>query len=203
VRVDLISTPNRIVAMCYSALVRQDLQWLVKRYGAEIAWEMFEELYLKRLDDPDIQVARALDVHVMRMQSEAALKSQSYIEAYRTNQVRTWEVELFKQRKRLADAQRKLKSKETKTARSDERIATNKIETLTSKLTLLRSDRLQPDDSRIFPKKYFAPVVTSEGGRLLIRPLRYLCRPPGMPSNLDDLYPGIYNAFGAFLTVSS
>jgi len=26
--------------MCYSALVRQDLQWLVKRYGAEIAWEI-------------------------------------------------------------------------------------------------------------------------------------------------------------------
>jgi hypothetical protein len=72
--------------MCYSALVRQDLQWLAKRYGAEIAWEMFEELYRQRLDDPDIQFARALDVHVLRMQSEAALKSQSYIETYRRSE---------------------------------------------------------------------------------------------------------------------
>src|SRR5580692_71894 len=100
--------------MCFSALVRQDLQWLVKRYGAEIAWEMFEELYRQRLEDPDIQFARALDVYVMRMQSEQARKCQAYIEAFRTNQARIWEQELFKQRKRLVDAQRKLQTKETK-----------------------------------------------------------------------------------------
>ena len=87
--------------MCYSALVRQDLQWLVKRYGAEIAWEMFEELYLKRLEDNDIQFARALDVHVLKMQSPAAQKCQSYIEEYRTKQARLWEQELFKQRKQV------------------------------------------------------------------------------------------------------
>jgi putative SOS response-associated peptidase YedK len=180
--------------MCYSALVRQDLQWLAKRYGAEIAWEMFEELYLKRLDDNDIQFARALDVHVLKMQAEAARKSQSYIEAFRTNQAHVWEQELFKQRKRLVDAQRKLQTKETKAARNDERIATDKIETLTSKLTALRSDQTRPTDSRIFPKKYFVPVVTSDGGRLLIRPMRYLCRLPGKPSNYDDRFDGTYNA---------
>jgi putative SOS response-associated peptidase YedK len=180
--------------MCYSALVRNDLQWLVKRYGAEIAWEMFEELYLKRLEDNDIQFARALDVHVLKNQSPAAQRCQSYIEEYRTKQARTWEQELFKQRKRLVDAQRKLQAKETKAARNDERIATAKIETLTSKLTTLRSDQLREDDSRIFPKKYFVPIVTSDAGRLLIRPMRYLCRLPGKPSNYDDRFDGTYNA---------
>jgi hypothetical protein len=125
--------------MCYSALVRQDLQWLARHYGAEIAWEMFEELYRRRLDDTDIQFARALDVYVMRMQSEQARKCQSYIEAFRTNQARLWEQELFKQRKRLVDAQRKLQTKETKAARNDERVATGKIEALTTKLTALHS----------------------------------------------------------------
>jgi putative SOS response-associated peptidase YedK len=180
--------------MCYSALVRQDLQWLAKRYGAEIAWEMFEELYLKRLEDNDIQFARALDVHVLKMQSPAARKCQSYIEEYRTKQARIWEQELFKQRKRLVDAQRKLQTKETKAARNDERIATDKIETLTSKLTTLRSDQVSSDDSRIFPKKYFVPIITSDAGRLLIRPMRYLCRLPGKPSNYDDRFDGTYNA---------
>jgi hypothetical protein len=180
--------------MCYSALVRNDLQWLAKRYGAEIAWEMFEELYLKRLEDPDIQFARALDVHVLKIQSPAAQQCQSYIEAYQTKQARIWEQELFKQRKRLVDAQRKLQTKETKAARNDERIATGKIATLTSKLTTLRSDQVGPDDSRIFPKKYFVPIITSDADRLLIRPMRYLCRLPGKPSNYDDRFDGTYNA---------
>ena len=180
--------------MCFSALVRQDLQWLAKRYGAEVAWEMFEELYLKRLDDDDVLTARALDVYVMRMQSSAAQKCQSYIEAYRTKQAGIWERELFKQRKRLVDAQRKLQTKETKAARKDERVATDKIETFTSRLTTLRSDQLRDTDSRIFSKRYFVPIITNDAGRLVIRPMRYLCRPPGVPSDYDKHHDGAYNA---------
>ena len=183
-----------MAAMCYSALVRQDLLWLAKRYGAEIAWEMFEELYRRRLDDSDVLTARALDVHVMRMQSSVAQKCQSYIEAYRMKQAPIWEQELFKQRTRLVDAQRKLRAKETKAARNDERIATEKIATLATRLSLLRSDQINSTDSRIFPKKYFVPVITSDAGRLFIRPMRYLCRLPGKPSSYDDRFDGTYNA---------
>jgi putative SOS response-associated peptidase YedK len=179
--------------MCFSALVRQDLQWLVKRYGAEIAWEMFEELFRQRLDDPEIQFSRALDVYILRMQDERARSSQTYIERYRTQQAHVWEQELFKQRKRLMDAQRKLQTKETKAARNEERIATGKVAALTEKLTGLRSDQVAPIDARIFPKKY-VPVITGEGDRLLIRPMRYLCRLPGKPSSYDQKFDGTYNA---------
>ena len=179
--------------MCFSALVRQDLQWLVKRYGAEIAWEMFEELFRQRLDDPEIQFSRALDVYILRMQDERARSSQTYIERYRAQQAHVWEQELFKQRKRLMDAQRKLQTKETKAARNEERIATGKVATLTEKLTGLRSDQVTPIDARIFPKKY-VPVIVGEGDRLLIRPMRYLCRLPGKPSSYDQKFDGTYNA---------
>ena len=47
-------------------------------------------------------------MHVLKMQSPAAQKCQSYTEAYRTKQARAREQELFKQRKRLVDAQRKV-----------------------------------------------------------------------------------------------
>jgi putative SOS response-associated peptidase YedK len=179
--------------MCYSALVRHDLQWLARRYGAAIAWEMFEALFRKRLEDDGIQFARALDVHILRMQDEQARPSQALIEQYRASQARGWEQELFKQRRRLVDAQRKLQGRETKAARNDERIATGKIAILTAKLTALRSDHVDSDDTRIFPRKY-APVITEEGGRLLIRPMRYLCRLPGKPSNFDQRFDGTYNA---------
>ena len=180
--------------MCYSALVRQNLAWLARRYGAEVAWELFEELFRKRIDDPDIQFARSLDAHVLQMADAQARPSQTYIEQYRTNQARVWEQELFKQRKRLVDAQRKLQLRETKVARSDERIATDKIAMLTGKLASLRSEQTRPEDSRIFPKKYYAPVVTNDGDRLLIRPMRYQCRLPGKPSSYDLRFEGTYNA---------
>jgi len=180
--------------MCYSALVRQNLLWLARHYGAEVAWEMFEELYRRRIGDSDIQLARSLDVHVLQVDDERARRSQAYIEQYRVKRSHVWEQELFKQRKRLADAQRKLQAKETKSARNEERIATDKIAALVGKLSSLRSEQLGPDDSRIFPKKYFVPLIVSEGGRLLIRPMRYLCRLPGKPSNYDDRFDGTYNA---------
>src|SRR5690242_9649472 len=180
--------------MCYSALVRQNLTWLAKRYGAEVAWELFQELFRRRIDDDGVQFSRALDVHVMQMTEEKARVSQGYIEQYRGKQARAWEQELFKQRKRLVDAQRKLQIKETKAARNDERIATEKMAALSGKLSTLRREQIAGDDARIFPKKYYVPVVTNDGDRLLIRPMRYLCRLPGKPAGYDELYKGCYNA---------
>src|SRR3569833_716884 len=180
--------------MCYSALVRQNLTWLSKRYGAEGAWELFQELFRRRVDDDGVQFSRALDVHVMQMAEEKARVSQDYIEQYRAKQARAWEQELFKQRKRLVDAQRKHQIKETKAARNDERIATEKMATLSGKLSTLHSEQIDGDDARIFPKKYYVPVVTNDAGRLLIRPMRYLCRLPGKPASYDELYKGCYNA---------
>jgi DNA-binding protein H-NS len=78
-----------------------------------------------------------------------------------SNRAHAWEQELFKQRKRLADAQRKLQARETKAARNDERIATDKIAALVGKLSSLRSEQLRPEDSRIFPKKYFVPLIVT------------------------------------------
>jgi putative SOS response-associated peptidase YedK len=179
--------------MCFSARIQQDLHALARRFGASIDWPLFEELFRSRLEDSRITIPRALDAYVMKAQGEEARPSQAYIEQYRTNQAMVWEQELFKQRKRLVDAQRTLKVKETKKARTDERVATGKIAALTERLTTLRSDQIRSSDSRIFPK-WYVPVVVNDGDRLLIRPLRYLCRLPGKPANYDERYKGTYNA---------
>jgi len=57
-------------------------------------------------------------------------------------------------------------------------------------------------DRPLFPM-YFAPVVVTDAGRRVIRPMRYTCRLEGKPAFYDRKFPGTYNAFGAFLTVSS
>lgn len=188
--------------MCYSAMVRQNIHELARRYGAEIAYEMFAELFRRRLDGEDIKATRALEQNFVTPKSEIEQKIAADINAYRASQVGKWEKELFVQKKRLADAERSLQTKETKKAREDVRIATSKIENYLERLA--DAKRIQPEerDTRIFPMVY-APVIANIEGRLQVVPMRYTCRLAGKPANYDVRYPGTYNAFGAFLTVSN
>lgn len=100
---------------------------------------------------------------------------------------------MFEQRTRLVAAERKLQEKVTKTASESKRIAENKIERAQSKLTDLRSDKLSEGDSRIFPGSY-VPVLVMEDGELIVKPMRFQCRPARAPSSYDRQYPGTFNA---------
>jgi putative SOS response-associated peptidase YedK len=126
-------------------------------------------------------------------QSDDECEAKAAIDAFRAQQTTKFEQELFKQRKRLADAQRTLATKTTKAALESQRIATEKTEWLHGKLAGLRSADLTEDDLRIFPGHY-APVMVWEDGRRVIKPMRYQCRPPGKPIHWDAKYPGTYNA---------
>ena len=48
-------------------------------------------------------------------------------------------------------------------------------------------------DSRIFPG-WYVPVMTMLDGELVVRPMRYRCRPARATPNYDELYPGAFNA---------
>jgi hypothetical protein len=110
------------------------------------------------------------------------------------------ESELFKQKTRLVTAERKLKEKVTKAAQNEVRIAGNKIDALGERLASLRRTHLVADDARIYPMQ-FAGVVIKNDDSYLLTPMRYHCRPIGAAAFLDRKFPGLYNAFGAFITV--
>jgi putative SOS response-associated peptidase YedK len=99
----------------------------------------------------------------------------------------------FQQRKRLADAERALERKATKTAEESERIATDKVAWALGKLSDLHRSELIDEDSRIYPGHY-APVLVVEDGKRVIKPMRYQCRLPGKPAFYDAKFPGTYNA---------
>ena len=179
--------------MCFSARVRQSLHDLMKKFGATVDWEAFELLFRQRLEGAGIKVSRALEDNFNEPANPIAARTREHIEAFRRAQVAAWEQDLFAQKKRLADASRKLQVKETKKARDDIRIATNKIESYLERLSDLRRSEPQPDDGRIFPMTY-APVIVTEAGGKVIRPMRYTCRPAGKPAFYDQKFPGTYNA---------
>ena len=178
-------------------MVEQHLRAIAKDFGADIDWKMFEQLFSARLER-DIKVSRALEANFLgplssQTPSEGERLTREHIEAYRATLTKNLEGEVFKQKKRLADAQRSLKTKETKRAREDERIAQNKIDAALNRLSDLKRTEPLERDRRIFPM-YYAPLVTAEGDRRWIRPLRYTCRLPGKPASYDFRYPGTYNA---------
>ncbi len=179
--------------MCYSAQVQQNIQALARRYGANIAYEMFAQLFRRRLDEEDVRVARALEESFAEPKSDIERQIKADIDAYRQRQVARWESDLFVQKKRLADAERSLKTRETKKAREDVRIANNKIAAYLERLARARRAELDDEDSRIFPMGY-APVIAYIEGRLQVVPMRYTCRLAGKPANYDVRFPGTYNA---------
>jgi putative SOS response-associated peptidase YedK len=178
-------------------MAEQHLRSLAREFGAEVDWRMLEQLFSSRLER-DIKVSRALEANFVAPQipqasSDIERLTRAHIDAYRARRAESLESEIFNQRKRLADAQRALKSKETKRAREEERIARTKIDAALSRLSDLRRTEVLDRDRRIFPL-YHVPIVVQEGDRRWIRPMRYTCRLAGKPANYDARYPGTYNA---------
>lgn len=179
--------------MCYSAQVWQSYQDYVRRFGAVISIREFVELYASREKGAKIKTTKAMDDAFLRAGTPETRDIARSIEAWNAQQTSELEQLLFRQRKRLADAERTLQTKSTKKSLDNQRIATNKIEWAKSKLADQRSTTLEDRDFRIFPGLY-APVMLMEVGMRVIKPMRYQCRPAGKPAFYDTKYPGTYNA---------
>lgn len=179
--------------MCYSAQVEQNLKLLARRFDARIDTAAFADVLEQRLSDPSIRVGKALEANFVDHRDVHACVAGGAIEVYRERRVQAWQEELFAQRRRLVAAERKLAVRETKTAREQARIAQAKIAQRLGWLADFERTTLLPRDARIYPF-WYAPVIVAEGEDLVIRPMRYHCRPAGKPAAYDRRYPGLYNA---------
>lgn len=181
------------LVMCYSAQVIEQYDEYVNLYGADIDIEAFARLYGARLLDDRIKTPKAMDEAFVRLQGPQQAHILNLIDQFKSQTSTKLEQELFKQRKRLADAERTLLTKTTKAATESQRIATSKITWVQAKLADMRRTSLTPQDSRIYPG-YYAPVIVWENGKRIVKPMRYQCRPAGKPALYDTKYPGTYNA---------
>jgi putative SOS response-associated peptidase YedK len=179
--------------MCYSAQIRHDYNKYVRQFGADIDIKEFVRLYWDRQQGSKAKIPKAMDAAFAHPQTDDERTIKAMTDEYDRIQAATLEQELFKQRKRLADAERTLQVKTTKAATESRRIASSKVEWALGKLADLRRTTLVDEDSRIFPG-WYAPVLVSDGGRRVLKPMRYQCRPQGKPAFYDAKFPGTYNA---------
>lgn len=179
--------------MCFSAEVVANHKRFVGWTGTHMSLKAFYELFYHRHQGAKIKVPKAMEAAFVSPQTEEERQIKALIDGINIGEIARLEQELFKQRKRLADAERALAIKTTKAATESQRIAADKIRWAMTKLDDIRRTVLKPRDARIFPGHY-APVLINEDGRLVVKPMRYQCRPAGKPANYDVKYPGTYNA---------
>lgn len=179
--------------MCYSGQVVAGWREFSRRTGARVSLDDFLKLFVFRSADKRVKLPKSMGAGFADPQSEVERQIKSLIDEFSAVQTRETEQELFKQRKRLADAERSLQTKVTKAASESQRIAANKIDWCLGKLGDLHRTELKDRDSRIFPG-WYAPVMVMEDGERVIKPMRYQCRPAGKPAFYDTKYPGTYNA---------
>ena len=179
--------------MCYSAQIKADYGRFVRTFGARIGLEEFTRLYWEREQGSAVLIPKAVDAMFLEPHTPDEQRIKDMIERFNRSQAAKLEEELFKQRTRLADAERVLQTRATKAAAESKRIASNKVESLRRRLDDLRRTELLERDARIFPGHY-APVIVSENGERVVKPMRYQCRPAGKLAFHDKKYPGTYNA---------
>jgi len=180
--------------MCYSAMVRQEHTKFVREFGAKVSIEDYVRLFWDRTQGGSAsRIPKAMEAAFAIPHSEEEREIARLIDRHHAQHAASVEAELFKQKKRLADAQRTLQNRTTKKALDDVRIATSKIEKGLAVLSDLRRTQPAPRDSRIYPGSY-APVMVWQEGRRVVKPMRYQCRVSGVPATFDRKYPGTYNA---------
>jgi putative SOS response-associated peptidase YedK len=184
---------GRQTCMCYSAQILADFRTYVRQYGARIDIRTFVELYWHRRETARISLPKAIDMGFAAPSTDDERRIKAMIDEFDGTQATRFEQELFKQRKRLADAERSLQTRSTKAALESRRIAGDKIAWALGKLADLRRTAPVASDSRIYPG-WYAPVMVMQEGQRVIRPMRYQCRPAGKPASYDTRYPGTYNA---------
>lgn len=179
--------------MCYSGQIVAEHRKYEREWGVTIDIKRYVELFWERHNGAPVKTPKAMDDAFLTPQNPDEQSIRDAILGYREAQSAKLQQDMFAQAKRLADAERQLRSKPTKAAAESRRVARKKIEHAKARLgDLARVDHLDRD-SRIFPGVY-AHVLVMEEGRRVLKPMRYQCRPCGKPALYDRKYPGTYNA---------
>lgn len=181
--------------MCFAAMIRPDLADCAREYDAFLDTEMFATLYWERVNSPraGIRFPLAIDRYFLQPRNEAERRVKEAIDAYRSIKIPEWEADIFKQRKRHADAERALKTKHTKKAEADLGISSRKVEQLKGWLDGMKTAENKPDDAVVHAMNY-GPVIIQTGKGRMLTAMRYHCRLAGKPASIDRQLPGLYNA---------
>lgn len=169
--------------MCYSAQIRAEYKLYTREFGATLSIEDYVRKFWSKNGDEWIKRLGGFRSWFEQPSTPEEQRIHDAIADWQARQVAEVEQELFKQTRRVADNERKLLAKVTKTAQEEVRKGTGKVEAAKAQLTELKRSGVR-DAVRIYPQG-LAPVMVWEDGRYVVKFMRYQCRIPGRPSSSD------------------
>lgn len=181
--------------MCYSSQIEADYRRYRSLWGADIALEDFARLWLRQRREPaKFRAPPALGQAFAGAVAPAERAVHEAFLAAQADELGRQQADRAAQQARLDAAAAKLAGpRPTKKAAEDQRIATRRLQAIDRRIAELRAGAAGPEAGRIYPG-WYAPVLVSEGGRRVLRPMRYRCRPFHVDAAFDTEKPGTYNA---------
>jgi len=95
-------------------------------YGVTLSIKDFYDIFYRRRADPKVKIPKSMEMAFAHRATTLSEKSRRSLTSSAAKQATKFEQELFKQKKRLADAERTLETKTTKAAVESQRIATTR-----------------------------------------------------------------------------
>lgn len=172
--------------MCYSSLVNRALKKTAARYRAKINVDAFVDLYAMRASNPALKIPSGMDAGVIDLGGMAGKTIEKQIRVFRAADDARARQALDDAHAEIAELERRLKVKVTKSAQAQ-------LEAKLRKRTKLSVPTSAPagESYRIYPY-YFAPVVIASGDAREIVPMRYRVLP-----RTGIEVPSQYNVFNA------
>jgi len=176
--------------MCFSAVVQQNLDLLARQHKARVDMDLFENLFAPAPQARTSSSPKAWK-RISSSQNAAAHRIALHIAAWQATTASKWQIELFQQKTRLADIERKLKVRTTQKAQDDQRIA-QQDRWLRTKLADLKRTSRDPTTRAFFLSGM--PRCWCASGERVIKPMRYHCRPSGKPRARQPLSRALLRA---------
>lgn len=179
--------------MCYSAKIWADYRKFSKLFGAILSIEDFTRLFWHKRDFGGVRVPKAIELAFSEPRDELEAQVKALIDEATEAELSRLDEHTAEQRNVIASAEEALQKRVTKKAQETIRIARNRIEADEAKRAKLTRTEAKLNDDRVWPGEYTL-VMVSEGGRKLMKPMRYQCRLPGWTAQDEKDKPGTYNA---------
>ena len=179
--------------MCYSAMVKKKKKQYEKETGVKINMRQFEMIFGFRAENPMVHIPRCVEDWFADPQGDEERRIKAYIDQHRAWRETKFQKEMFEQKQRVANALRSLENKETKKARKDVQVGTDKAAAAQAKIEDLKRTEPKTRDGRIFPFSY-GPIIIEENGERELILARYHCRGNGKPASIDKERDGLFNA---------
>ncbi|KRD71461.1 SOS response-associated peptidase family protein [Lysobacter sp. Root96] len=179
--------------MCYSAKIWADYRKFSKLFGAILSIDEFTKLFWEKRDTGAPKIPKAIEQAFAEPQDEQEALIKKLIEEAAAAEHARIEERIAEQRGVITRAEEALQKRVTKKSQEEIRIAGNRIVAQEAKREKLDRTEAKPNDDRIWPGDYTL-VMVSEGGRKVVKPMRYQCRLPGWTIADEKQKPGTYNA---------